>query len=138
MCNCSNFVESDDFLVEEESTFNFSGDGGQSSLDFGDMEEFDNFLTKKMRERRRVKKELRAGGLSRKEARQKALELVPRDKLKDIIAKLRSGESVSVEGIELGQESLGDVQTALKTAQVDIDDSGNGGKEDEAGFFDKN
>ena len=58
MCNCNNFtgdnefdnfVESDDFMVEDESTFNFDGGGSMTDLgvdDISDME-FDNFLTKK-------------------------------------------------------------------------------------------
>jgi hypothetical protein len=60
----------------------------------GESDEFDNFLTKKSRERRRVQKELIAGGLGKKDAKTQALAQVPKDKLRDIIAKLQAGKSV--------------------------------------------
>lgn len=91
MCGCNNFDgnESDELL---------SFDGGGSYTDFVDDlesgDKFDNFLTKKMRERRAVKKEGIAGGLTKEEAQKKALEKVPRTKLREIIAKLKKGESV--------------------------------------------
>jgi hypothetical protein len=50
--------------------------------------EFDNFLTKKSRERSDLRKDLRNdNGLSRKEARDKAKTDIPKDKLKDIANK---------------------------------------------------
>lgn len=59
-------------------------------FDFRD-EEFDNFLTKKARERNKAKKELRDTGLSRKDARKQALEDIPRDNLKTIAKNIGGG-----------------------------------------------
>jgi len=59
-------------------------------FDFVD-DDFDNFLTKKARERNKRKKELRKEGLSGKDARKQAREEIPRDKLKDIAKKIGGG-----------------------------------------------
>lgn len=59
-------------------------------FDFRD-EEFDNFLTKKARERNKAKKELRDTGLSRKDARKQALEDIPRDNLKTVAKNIGRG-----------------------------------------------
>jgi hypothetical protein len=59
-------------------------------FDFRD-EEFDNFLTKKGRERNKAKKELRDSGLSRKDARKQALEDIPRDNLKTVAKNIGRG-----------------------------------------------
>lgn len=56
-------------------------------FDFID-DDFDNFLTKKARERNKRKRELRKEGASRKEARQQAREEIPRDSLKDVAKKV--------------------------------------------------
>jgi len=61
-----------------------------SSFD-GDTNEFDNFLTKKGRERGKERKELRESGLSRKDARKEALSKIPRDKLKDVANNVAKG-----------------------------------------------
>lgn len=153
MCNCNNFsgdnefdnfVESNNFMVENESMLNF--DGGGSMTDFVDDvsdAEFDNFLTKKMRERRRAMKELEEGGLSRKEARQKALEQVPRTKLKSVLAKIKAGRKVdNIDGIDLptGGEALDEISMAIQqgnnTQNADsvVEDSNNA---TEAGFMSK-
>lgn len=57
----------------------------------GDTTEFDNFLTKKGRERGKERKELRGSGLSRKDARKEALSKIPRDKLKDVANNVAKG-----------------------------------------------
>jgi hypothetical protein len=59
-------------------------------FDFRD-KEFDNFLTKKGRERNKAKKELRDTGLSRKDARKQALEDIPRDNLKTVAKNIGRG-----------------------------------------------
>ena len=52
--------------------------------DYNDMEDSDNFLglSKRGKERRQKKRELRSMGYSRKEARKMALQMVPRSKKK--------------------------------------------------------
>lgn len=57
----------------------------------GDINEFDNFLSKKGRERGKERKELRESGLSRKDARKEALSKIPRDKLKDVANNVAKG-----------------------------------------------
>ena len=66
--------------------------GCTSSFDGDDS--FDNFLTKKSRERRKTQKELEASGLSKKDARQQALTTIPKEKLKEIIARLKAGDKI--------------------------------------------
>jgi hypothetical protein len=66
-------------------------------------DEYDNFLTKKSRERRELKKELRDEGVSRKDARKQALEEIPRDSLKEVVSS--AGEKVG-RGIVVGALSI--------------------------------
>ena len=135
--------DSNRFLENDEEFSNFGGNGYTNFVDDFETDEFDNFLTKKMRARRQRRKELQKGGLTKKEARKKALEEIPRDKLKQVIANLKQGR----EGGEgLGQEiagavagaDLSEVTTALTnqgglnvTTQVTDDGT-------QAGFFQKN
>jgi hypothetical protein len=75
-------VDGDWQPLEMNSTF----DG----FEFAD--EYDNFLTKKSRERRKRKKQLRKEeGLSRKEARQQAREEIPPTTLKEVAKKVGGG-----------------------------------------------
>lgn len=64
-------------------------------FDFVD-DSYDNFLTKKSRERNARKKELRSEGKSRKEARKQAKEEIPKDKLKDVAKNVAKGVGRSV------------------------------------------
>jgi hypothetical protein len=61
-------------------------------------DDFDNFLTKKARERAKRRKQLRAEGLSRKEARKKAKEEIPNqpigDAINEVSANLQSGQLI--------------------------------------------
>lgn len=67
MCSCRNF------------------DGNNSNLYFGgNEEEYDNFLTKKMREKRALRKQYREEGYTRKEARQMAREDVNNPNVEEI------------------------------------------------------
>lgn len=149
MCNCSNFADENrpsEILLEGETS---SFDGGGSWTDFVDdvegAEKFDNFLTKKMRERRAVRKEAVAGGMTKEEAKAYALEKVPRQKLKEIIAKLKKGEVVASLQTPSGEvklssdpsKALDEVSTALAnstststtpTANADVQQAGFGGK----------
>jgi hypothetical protein len=61
-----------------------------SSFD-GENEHYDNFLTKKSRERGKERKELRKSGLSRKDARKEALSKIPKDKLKEVANNVAKG-----------------------------------------------
>jgi len=158
MCGCSSFDgETNDLnneLVElnsTESSFerdedfdNFGGSGYTSFVDDFETDEFDNFLTKKMRARRQRKKELQEGGLSRSEARKKALEEIPRDKLKQVIANLKAGKEG---GAGLGSEiasavegaNLNDVSTALTNSSTTGGTMSAGMPQNtQAGFFERN
>ena len=86
MCGCTSNFDGNrpSEIVENDDLLNFGGE----------MDEFDNFLTKKSRERRKAKKELMAGGLSQEEAKKQALAQVPKEKLRDILARLKAGKSV--------------------------------------------
>lgn len=67
MCSCRNF------------------DGNNSNLYFGgNEEEYDNFLTKKMREKRALRKQYREEGYTRKEARQMAREDVNNPNMEEV------------------------------------------------------
>ena len=52
----------------------------QEGYEFVGDDQYDNFLTKKGRERRKVKQDLRDSGLSRKDARKEAKNQIPRNK----------------------------------------------------------
>ena len=118
MCSCSNF------------------DGNDN--------EFDNFLTQKGRDRRKLVKEGIASGLSGKDARKKALESLPREKLNELIAKIRKGEDLKVVETPLGNvnldskvdEKLNELAGALDKANVEGD--GDKDKEIEKSFFETN
>jgi len=113
MCSCSNFVETrpseittDEFTGNRPSyiTADFVGD---DTLSFeGDTETYDNFLTQKQRERRKQTKAGIQSGLSRKDARKQALASLPRTKLNEIIAKLKSGQDINVIQTPLGDVKL--------------------------------
>lgn len=151
MCGCtSNFSGNrPSEIVTNDNLLGF--DGGGSWTDFVDDlesgDKFDNFLTKKMRERRAIKKELVAGGLTKQEAQKKALEQVPRTKLKEIIAKLKQGQSVVDIQTPSGNVRLSsDPTKALDEVSDALANSGSNGSnaplEDvnvaEAGFLGKN
>lgn len=89
MMDSDNFV--DDGYDDADGSYRDSVNGSFDRKNvFGADEdsEFEYFLTKKMNKRRKRKKELRKDeGLSRKEARKKAVEEIPRDKLKDVLKK---------------------------------------------------
>ena len=74
---------------------NFSGyaDFDGEVENFSDMEDADNFLglSKRGKERRNMKKELRSQGMSRKEARKMALQMVPRSKKKYLALQTEAG-----------------------------------------------
>ena len=134
------------FLEGDDNFNNFGGNGYTNFVDDFETDEFDNFLTKKMRARRQRKKELQGEGLSRKEAKAKALEEIPRDKLKQVIANLKAGKDG---GAGLGSEiagavqgaNLGEVSNALTQGQGGNSTTTTGGQlppPDEAGFFQKN
>jgi hypothetical protein len=86
-------VDGDWQPLEINSTF----DG----FEFAD--EYDNFLTKKSRERRKRKKQLRKEeGLSRKETRQQAKEEIPPTTLKEVAKKVGGGFKKIGRGIVVG------------------------------------
>ena len=89
------FIDDEDELVFEENEYNFVDSDVESET------EFDNFLTKKSRDRIRKRRELRKKGLSRKDARKQALKDIPRDKLKDALKK------VSINNIKKDLRGLG-------------------------------
>jgi len=144
-CNCkknnmSNFVD-DELNFVDDNMADFDGGGAMTDfVDDGEDDNFDNFLTKKMRERRQVRKALEGEGLTKKEARAKALEQVPRQKLKEIIAKLKKGEKAVLDGKVIGSEALGDVSDALSNGSNTTSTGGDndlGGDTNEAGFMSK-
>ncbi len=80
-----------EFGDDRNPMLNLDGDGSDVVVDEDFMvedEDFDNFLTKKARERAKKRKELRKAGMSRKEARKKARELVPRQPIGNAITEI--------------------------------------------------
>jgi len=89
MMDSDNFVDDDYNDADGIYRDSVNGDFDRKEI-FGAHEdkEFDYFLTKKMNKRRKRKKELRKDeGLSRKEARKKAVEEIPREKLGEVLKK---------------------------------------------------
>ena len=136
-----------EFGDERNPMLNFDGRGYTDFVDDLDNDEFDNFLTKKMRERRRVKKDLIASGLSKADAKKQALEQIPRDKLKDIIARLKAGKQADTSGLTADQQqavnnaTTNDVSSALTNqgGGTGVGNVADGGlPPQQAGFFAKN
>jgi hypothetical protein len=140
MCSCSNFVET---RPSEITTDEFTGNRpSYITSDFdGDDTDYDNFLTEKMRNRR---KQVKAGvdsGLSRKDARKQALASIPKTKLKEIIEKIKNGEQINVVQTPLGDvkldpkidDRLNELSDALKK-----DDPNANPIQEEESFFQKN
>ena len=135
MCSCSNFSDdnSSDFSHESPNKMSFDGEN----------EHFDNFLTKKGRERRKLTKEGKASGLSSKDARKNALASLPREKINELIGKIRNGENIKVIETPLGDitldskinEKLNELSGALDKENVDGD---GGGDDDKLTFFEAN
>jgi hypothetical protein len=124
MCNCSSFNGNDDDMLNVSHDFNHDINAENT--------EFDNFLTKKGRERRKLVKEGKASGLSSKDARKEALASLPRAKLNELIGKIRNGENLKVIQTPLGDvvldskvdEKLNELSGALDKENVDGDGGG--------------
>lgn len=154
-CGCSQFtgnrpseITTDEFTGNRPSYITadeFSGNRpSEITTDFDGhdlMDRYDNFLTKKQRERR---KQIKAGmqtGLSRQDARKQALASVPKSTLKDVIAKIKSGQDINVIQTPLGDvkldpkidEKLDELSNAIRDNTTDTD--ANVG---EPTFFEKN
>lgn len=132
MCNCSNF--SDDGLS------NFSHESPMKMSFDGENDGYDNFLTKKGRERRKLVKEGKASGLSSKDARKQALASLPREKLNELIGRIRKGENLKVIETPLGDVTLDSkVDEKLNELSGALDkDPNSTGLLDEPTFFQKN
>ena len=113
MCSCANFtgnrpseITTDEFTGNRPSYITADFVGDDNSNFEGDVDTYDNFLTKKSRQRRTQVKAGMQSGLSRKDARKQALASIPKTKLSEIIAKLKSGEDISVVKTPLGDVKL--------------------------------
>ena len=141
MCGCANFSDDDSSSnFSDDSLLNFSHSTPMKMSFDGDNSDFDNFLTQKSRDRRKLIKEGKASGLSAKDSRKQALASLPREKINELIGKIRKGENISVI-----QTPLGDVTLDSKIDEKLNELSGALDKEpyatgllDEPSFFQKN
>lgn len=86
------YYNQDDYSADSRESVNGAWKPLGSSFDGHEfVDEYDNFLTKKSRERGKERRELRKSGVSRKDARKQALAKIPKDKLKDIAKKVSQG-----------------------------------------------
>ena len=159
-CGCASNFDGDMASENELGGFeNFDAEGVEfdDALGFdGEMDEFDNFLTKKMRARNKRKKELKQGGLSSAEAKEQALAEIPKDTLKQVIQNLKNRKSAD-SGVNLTDEqkqaitdgginvvtnalNSGGGATTTTTSGGSMGDDNDDGewKGAEAGFFAKN
>ena len=132
MCSCSSFDGNDDNMLNVSHDFSHDFDAENT--------EFDNFLTKKGRERRKLVKEGKASGLSGKDARKQALASLPREKLNELIGRIRKGENLKVIETPLGDVTLDSkVDEKLNELSGALDkDPNSTGLLDEPTFFQKN
>ena len=73
--------------IEEIDGFtDFDGDVENNDL------QFDNLLSKRGRARRKERRKLRKGGMSRKEARKTALSMIPRQKIGEMVKEVTKGQ----------------------------------------------
>jgi len=127
------------FLEGDDNFNNFGGNGYTNFVDDFETDEFDNFLTKKMRARRKRKKELQEGGLSGKEARKQALDEIPRDKLKQVLANLKAGkEGGEGLGKDIANKVKGATTNDVSEAVTDSNDNGVDNGTLQGGFFANN
>ena len=141
MCGCANFSDDDSSSnFSDDNLLNFSHSSPMKMSFDDENTEFDNFLTQKSRERKKLIKEGEASGLSPKEARKKALESLPREKLNEIIAKIRKGEDLKVIETPLGNITLDSkVDEKLNELSGALDKANEGVvNEVEPSFFAKN
>lgn len=144
MCGCANFSDDDGSSnFSDDSLLNFSHSTPMKMSFDGENDEFDNFLTNKSRERRKLVKEGKASGLSAKDSRKQALASLPREKINELIGKIRKGENISVIETPLGNitldskvdEKLNELSGALDKTNVD----GDGNLDDvQPSFFQQN
>jgi len=107
MCGCANFSDDDSSSnFSDDNLLSFSHSSPMKMSFDGENDEFDNFLTTKSRERRKLVKEGKASGLSGKDARKEALASLPREKINELIGKIRKGENISVIETPLGNITL--------------------------------
>jgi hypothetical protein len=139
MCGCTSFT-GDDMPSEIMADFNSSP---KMNLSFdGEREMYENFLTKKQRDRRKLRRENLEGGMDRKDARKNALASLPRTKLNELFEKLKSGENLKVIETPFGNveldpnldERLNEISDALR--QKENENANN--NELEPTFFEKN
>jgi hypothetical protein len=143
MCNCSNFSDDSSSNFSDDGLSNFSHESPMKMSFDGENDGYDNFLTKKGRERRKLVKEGKASGLSSKDAKKEALASLPRAKLNELIGKIRNGENLKVIETPLGDvvldskvdEKLNELSGALDKENVDGD---GGGDDVEKSFFEAN
>jgi hypothetical protein len=107
MCGCANFSDDDSSSnFSDDSLLNFSHSSPMKMSFDGDNSDFDNFLTQKSRDRRKLIKEGKASGLSAKDSRKQALASLPREKINELIGKIRKGENIKVIQTPLGDVTL--------------------------------
>ena len=88
--NFNDRLESTGTTTDVNGAWKPLGANNFDGFDFVD-DSYDNFLTKKSRERTKLKKDLRGQGLSRKDARKLATQQIPKDKFKDIAKNVGKG-----------------------------------------------
>ena len=123
MSCCGNFSNANgefdnegDFRRGGGSSLNFEGVEDMVYEDFfmdGDEEDYENFLTKRARARRKLRRKLRKGGMSKKEAKAAAKETIPKQKLGDLLKHAIKGTtSPETEALIASAQSGGSVVPA--------------------------
>lgn len=146
MCNCSSFTGNrPSYITADEFTGNRPS---YITSDFDGQNEFDNFLTKKSRERRKQVKAGMQSGLSKEDAKKQALASIPKTKLKDIINRIKNGESINVVQTPLGDvnldpkvdKKLDELSDALKNDSTNTNNDSTNTNTDtnQPSFFEKN
>jgi len=103
----SSFDGDDDFDGSKSKGYYNSADdrtsvnGDWEEFSDDDVDEFDNFLTKKARKRRKLRKKLRKSGVSRKDARKQARKQIPRQSIKKLLS--NGWEEIKKGGRQLGK-----------------------------------
>ena len=104
MCGCSNFNgnepnggvdrHANEFINNEDISFdNFGEDFEEDDYTESDDGEFDTFLTKRSRARRKLRKKLKKSGMSRKDRRKKALASIPKQKIGKLLSNALRGKT---------------------------------------------
>jgi len=125
MSCCNNFTDDDPQEYEAEISEHNNYLDFEGEVEDGEDGDFDNFLTKKMRARAKLRKKLMGEGLSRKDARQQAKSEIGKGGISALINKIKS--KVGKADVQMASPPYGKPITPITAVTPPVDTSGGDG-----------